>query len=81
MTTSTVVIAARWKVLWAYYGVGHLTGEEKHIRAAECGVFTASDSLLYYARLVADRTVMVRGEDLADLSDEIRRAESRLTAQ
>jgi hypothetical protein len=48
----TPVIAAKRKILWEYYGVGHFTGAEKHVRAAEFGIFTASDSLLYYARSV-----------------------------
>ena len=45
-------VAPKWRSLWAYYGVGHLTGSEKQVRAAEFGVHTAADSLLYYARSV-----------------------------
>lgn len=41
-------IAISWPAIWAYYGVGHLTGPEKYIRAAEQGVFTFRDNLLFY---------------------------------
>jgi hypothetical protein len=54
LAAAVPVIALRWKLLWGYYGVGHLTGEEKHIRAAELGVFSAADSLLFYVRSVWD---------------------------
>lgn len=46
------VVAARYEALWNYYGVGHLAGGEKDVRARENEIYTRADSLLYYARSV-----------------------------
>jgi hypothetical protein len=51
--TVTLVIAgpilfgAR-KLIYDYYGIGHFIGEEKYVRAAEQGVYTTAEHLLYY---------------------------------
>ena len=41
------LFAAR-TLLWRYYGVGHLFGEEKDIRAAEVGIGSSLEHVLYY---------------------------------
>jgi len=38
-----------------YYVVGHVTGEEREIRAREFGIHSASDALLYYPRSLLDQ--------------------------
>ena len=42
------VIAFNWRYIHDYYVVGHLTGNEKHIRAAEMGVTNLAGHLTYY---------------------------------
>jgi len=41
------------KSLFNYYGIGHLLGPEKEIRAGEVGVYTPLDHLTYYPSSVA----------------------------
>ena len=49
------MILQNWRAIHDYYVVGHLTGNEKHIRAAEFGVVGLSGHLTYYLRsLVSD---------------------------
>jgi hypothetical protein len=36
------------QALWNYYVANHILGEERHIRAAECGVFSTAGSFLFY---------------------------------
>jgi hypothetical protein len=42
------VIASRFSLLRSYYVAGHLTSSEKHIRAAEQGLSSVTDHLLFY---------------------------------
>jgi hypothetical protein len=43
------------QVIHLYYVVGHVTGQEKYVRASEFGVGSRLDSLLYYPRSVWDK--------------------------
>lgn len=43
-----VVIALNWQAIHDYYVVGHLTGDEKHIRAAEAGITSLGAHLTFY---------------------------------
>lgn len=43
-----VVIALNWQAIHDYYVVGHLTGNEKHIRALESGISSLSGHLTFY---------------------------------
>lgn len=43
-----VVIALNWQAIHDYYVVGHLTGGEKHIRAAEAGITNLGGHLTFY---------------------------------
>lgn len=43
-----VVIALNWQAIHDYYVVGHLTGDEKHIRAAEAGITNLGGHLTFY---------------------------------
>ena len=38
--------------IFAYYGVGHVLGEEKYIRAHELGLFTARDHIFFYPKSI-----------------------------
>ncbi len=42
------LIARNWRVIHDYYVVGHLTGNEKHLRAIEMGVTNLTGHLTYY---------------------------------
>ena len=44
------LIALNWRFIHDYYVVGHLTGNEKHIRAAEVGVTNLTGHLTYYGQ-------------------------------
>jgi len=48
------VLFALRQQIWNYYVVGHVTGQEKNIRAAEQGVGSLVKALLYYPRSVLD---------------------------
>jgi hypothetical protein len=39
--------------IFAYYGVGHVLGEEKYIIAHALGLFTILDQVLFYPRSIA----------------------------
>ncbi len=43
-----VAVAANWKSIHDYYVVGHLTGNERHVRALEMGVSGLAGHLTYY---------------------------------
>jgi hypothetical protein len=38
--------------IWKYYVLNHVTGKEKEVRAAECGVHSLRDALLFYPKSV-----------------------------
>ena len=40
----------KWDVLYEYYGVGHVLGGEKYIRAKELGTENIGDALIFYPR-------------------------------
>lgn len=42
-----------WQAVWSYYGVGHITGREKYIRAAELGIHDLMGHLRWYVRNVS----------------------------
>lgn len=48
-----ILFGARQRI-YDYYGVGHFLGEEKYVRAAEQGVYTLADHLLYYPTNILD---------------------------
>ena len=48
VATGGALIAAHWQAIHDYYVVGHLTGNEKHIRALEAGVTGRTEHLTYY---------------------------------
>ena len=38
--------------IYGYYGIGHVLGEEKYIRAHQLGLFTVLDHILYYPQSI-----------------------------
>jgi hypothetical protein len=46
------VIVANWGAIHDYYVLGHLTGQEKYVRAAESGVHDLAGSLLFYPKSI-----------------------------
>ena len=38
--------------IYGYYGIGHVLGEEKYIRAQQLGLFTVLDHILYYPQSI-----------------------------
>ena len=38
--------------IYGYYGIGHVLGEEKYIRARQLGLFTVLDHILYYPQSI-----------------------------
>jgi hypothetical protein len=46
-----LLFAAR-TIIYDYYGIGHFIGSERYIRAAEVGVHTLLDHILYYPRTI-----------------------------
>jgi hypothetical protein len=62
LLAAAVVGSVTGPVLWKqrhaiahYYVVGHVTGEEREIRAREYGIYSASDALLYYPRSLVEQ--------------------------
>lgn len=48
LVVSVPIIVQRFDALKAYYGVGHITGKEKKIRALAEGIKTTRDALIFY---------------------------------
>lgn len=48
LACTSPIILLNWRSIHDYYVVGHLTGEEKHIRAAQFGINGISGHLTYY---------------------------------